>query len=90
MPVSYTHLDVYKRQELAIRLRQRVPAARIVFAPDAVIRHRVTADRERFGYFVTRCAAEGTSKAKIARMVGATATSNEQTYVCLLDTSRCV
>lgn len=67
--------------ELAIRLRQRLPQARIVFAPDATIRHRVTTDRERFGYFVTRCASEGTSKAKIAAMVGNTATSAEQAYV---------
>ncbi|WP_210443329.1 glycosyltransferase family 2 protein [Nocardioides sp. SYSU D00065] len=68
--------------ELCIRIRQGRPDARIVFEPRAVVHHRVTADRERFGYFARRTFAEGRSKATVARLVGARdALSTERSYV---------
>jgi len=57
--------------ELCIRIRQRRPAARIVYEPAASVRHRVTPERTRWDYFVARCYAEGGSKALVARHVGA-------------------
>ena len=59
--------------ELCIRLRRALPGALLLLDDRAVIRHRVPAARERFGYFRARCYAEGLSKALVTRSVGATA-----------------
>ncbi|WP_210439611.1 glycosyltransferase family 2 protein [Nocardioides xinjiangensis] len=68
--------------ELCIRIRQRRPGARIVFEPRAVVHHRVTRDRARFGYFARRTFAEGRSKATVAGLVGPRdALSTERSYV---------
>jgi GT2 family glycosyltransferase len=68
--------------ELCIRVRQRRPGARIVFEPGAVVHHRVTVERARFGYFARRTFAEGRSKARVAHLVGADdALSTERSYV---------
>ncbi len=56
--------------ELCIRIRQRHDGARIIFEPAAVVRHRVTPERTRPTYFLSRCYAEGVSKALVARHVG--------------------
>lgn len=67
--------------ELCIRLRQAVPAARIVLVPGAVVDHHVTPERHRFTYFAQRCFAEGVSKAAVAGQVGtADGLSSERTY----------
>jgi hypothetical protein len=57
--------------ELCIRIRQRRRSARIVYEPGASVRHRVTPERTRWDYFVSRCYAEGGSKALVAKHVGA-------------------
>jgi GT2 family glycosyltransferase len=68
--------------ELCIRLRQRDPHALIVLEPRARVRHRVPAERQRLGYFVSRCFAEGRSKAVVARLVGSgDGLSTERGYV---------
>lgn len=68
--------------ELCIRLRQADPHARIVYLPAAVVHHQVTADRTRIRYLLRRCFAEGTSKARVSRLVGAgDALASERTYV---------
>ncbi len=56
--------------ELAIRMRQRIPGARVVHVPSAVVAHAVPSERGRPSYFVRRCFAEGVSKAQVARAVG--------------------
>jgi hypothetical protein len=56
--------------ELAIRVRQRLTNALVLFEPAAVVRHRVSSARARPGYFFSRCFAEGRSKALVARHVG--------------------
>ena len=67
--------------ELCIRLRGVFPEAQIVFEPGAVVRHRVPTSRCSVGYFVRRCYAEGTSKARVAELVGPQdALSSEWTY----------
>jgi len=56
--------------EFCIRIGQQIPGAVLVFDEQAVITHRVRADRCRFGYYRTRCYAEGLSKALVAGHVG--------------------
>lgn len=56
--------------EFCIRVAQRRPEWTFVFEPRAVIWHRVSAERERFAYFRSRCFAEGLSKAAVTRSVG--------------------
>jgi GT2 family glycosyltransferase len=68
--------------ELCIRLRQRMPDARIVFEPAAEVGHRVGEARTRWRYLLRRCWAEGLSKAAIAGMVGRDdALSAERAYL---------
>ncbi|MGE0297346.1 glycosyltransferase family 2 protein [Pseudonocardia sp.] len=56
--------------EFCIRLAQRIPGSVFVYDAGAVIHHRVPRQRERFGYFRTRCFSEGLSKAQVTRSVG--------------------
>jgi GT2 family glycosyltransferase len=68
--------------ELSIRVLRAYPGSRIVYTPEPVVRHEVTADRVRWKYYRTRCYAEGISKAAVSRMAGADAAlSSERTYV---------
>ncbi len=57
--------------EFCIRLRQQVPGAVLLFDEQAIVWHRVRDDRRRFGYYRSRCYAEGLSKALVTRSVGA-------------------
>jgi Predicted glycosyltransferases len=57
--------------ELCIRLADRMPAARVVYVPDAAVRHFVPADRMTWRYFATRCYREGIGKATLRRIAGA-------------------
>jgi glucosyl-dolichyl phosphate glucuronosyltransferase len=67
--------------ELCIRIGQRIPGARVVFEPTAVVHHRVTEARCEWSYLVSRSHAEGISKAAISATVGAgDATSDERGY----------
>ncbi len=70
--------------EMAIRLRRGDTNGprRIVLTPDAVVHHRVSADRVRLRYFFARCHAEGMSKAVVARLQSSDlALETERTYV---------
>ena len=68
--------------ELCIRLAQKIPGARVVYEPRALVHHRVTEPRTSWHYLRTRSYAEGLSKALISRLVGASdATSVERSYV---------
>ena len=58
--------------EFCIRLAQRRPETVLMFEPDAVIHHKVTAARCTPGYLRRRCYAEGLSKALDTHSVGAT------------------
>jgi GT2 family glycosyltransferase len=57
--------------EFCIRLRQRRAGAVVWYAPGAVVFHRVRPERTTFRYFRARCRAEGASKTRVSRMVGA-------------------
>ncbi len=68
--------------ELAIRIRQRRPDARLLYDPSAVVHHHVPLQRARWRYFRARCYAEGLSKAAVSRLVGASdALAAERSYV---------
>jgi glycosyltransferase involved in cell wall biosynthesis len=56
--------------ELCIRARQHWPRRRFLYEPRARVQHRVPASRAGWGYFRSRCLAEGISKAQVARLVG--------------------
>jgi GT2 family glycosyltransferase len=49
--------------ELCLRVRGQSPELRFVHDPSAVIYHRVPRDRQRIRYLLSRCSAEGHSKA---------------------------
>jgi glucosyl-dolichyl phosphate glucuronosyltransferase len=67
--------------ELCIRIGQRLPGARVVYEPSAVVHHRVTEARCEWSYLVSRSHAEGISKAAMSRLVGqGDATSEERRY----------
>ena len=56
--------------ELSIRLSALRPHDRIVFEPAARVLHRVSAGRNRWSYFRSRCYHEGRSKAIVSRLRG--------------------
>jgi len=56
--------------ELSIRLRELRPDDRIIFEPRSRVRHRVSAGRNRWSYFRSRCYHEGRSKAVVSRLRG--------------------
>lgn len=67
--------------EFCIRLTQHMPSAVLLFDNRAKIWHRVAAERTRFGYYRSRCYAEGLSKAMVTRSVGANdGLSSERQY----------
>ncbi|MCW2811471.1 MAG: hypothetical protein JWP61_1929 [Friedmanniella sp.] len=67
--------------ELCIRATARHPGSRILFVPEARIRHHVSEDRLTWSYLRRRCFAEGVSKAAVATMVApGAALSTERTY----------
>ncbi|WP_072688125.1 glycosyltransferase family 2 protein [Rhodococcus marinonascens] len=67
--------------ELCIRIRANEPTSRLLFDPAMKVAHRVTDDRTKFRYFLSRCFHEGVSKALVSRLVGARdALNSERTY----------
>jgi glycosyltransferase involved in cell wall biosynthesis len=57
--------------EVCIRIQQRHPASLFLYDPSAAVHHLVPRNRAGWGYFRSRCYAEGQSKAHVARYVGA-------------------
>jgi glycosyltransferase involved in cell wall biosynthesis len=67
--------------ELCIRILQRSPGSVLVYEPLARVAHQVPAARGRLRYFLSRCFAEGLSKAAVARLRGrAAALATERRY----------
>ena len=68
--------------ELCIRVHQQIPGSVVWYAPDAVVHHRVRAERATLAYFRARCRAEGISKTQVARIVGSQdGLASERSYV---------
>ena len=67
--------------EFCIQLHQRSPGAVLVMEHRAKVRHYVSDNRCRFSYFISRCWAEGISKAQVAESVGGSGSlSTEHAY----------
>ena len=67
--------------EFCIRAGRAWPGSRIMLEPGLRVRHRVSEDRVRVKYFLSRCHAEGRSKAVVSKLVGAgDGLSSERTY----------
>lgn len=67
--------------ELSIRATQRWPDKKFLYEPHAYIHHRIPAKRAAWQYFLSRCYAEGLSKATISKYVGTQdSLSSERTY----------
>ena len=67
--------------ELCIRIHQVTPQSRLIYDPAIIVHHRVPATRSNWGYFRSRCFAEGFSKALISQFVGANdGLSSERSY----------
>ncbi|MGW8353093.1 glycosyltransferase family 2 protein [Streptomyces wedmorensis] len=68
--------------ELCLRIAARRPGAVLLHEPAAAVRHRVPAARGTWAYFVSRCYAEGLSKAQVARLGGThAALASERAYL---------
>jgi glycosyltransferase involved in cell wall biosynthesis len=68
--------------EFCIRLTQRSPGTVLVMDHRSVIYHFVSDKRCRFSYFLSRCYAEGISKAQVTASVGSSdGLANERAYV---------
>ncbi len=57
--------------EFCIRVGQRWPQGILLYEPQAKVYHRVLTSRARWSYFLSRCYAEGLSKALVVHSVGA-------------------
>lgn len=68
--------------EICIRARREIPGSKVLHVPDAVVHHRVAADRLTPRYFFHRCWSEGLSKAAVAGLVGSDAAlASERRYM---------
>ena len=67
--------------ELCIRLTSLIGGEPIRLVPSARVGHDVAAQRFTMSYLVKRCFAEGRSKARVRKMVGASALSAESAHV---------
>jgi hypothetical protein len=68
--------------EFCIRLRQKSPGALLVMEHRAMVYHFVPEKRCRFSYYLSRCYAEGLSKALVTANVGSSdGLSSERAYV---------
>lgn len=68
--------------EWCIRAAQCWPQGVFLYQPRARVSHRVPSERTRWRYFCARCYAEGLSKARVSRYVGARdGLSSERSYV---------
>ncbi len=79
----YTRPLGCEETELCIRAVQNWPNSILLYKPSARVYHRVTANRVRWSYFLTRCYSEGLSKALVARFVGTKdGLASERVYTC--------
>jgi glycosyltransferase involved in cell wall biosynthesis len=68
--------------EFAIRVRQTRPGSVVLHVPGARVDHHIPAERATWRYFVSRCWAEGVSKARVSALVGSgDGLSAERSYV---------
>lgn len=56
--------------ELCLRILDQTPRARMMYAPDAAVGHRVGVEELTLRHFLRRCHAEGRSKAAVSTLAG--------------------
>lgn len=67
--------------EACIRVQREKPGVQVIYEPLAAVHHSVPTDRMSVSYFVSRCEAEGRSKAMVASFVGSQlGLSSERSY----------
>jgi glucosyl-dolichyl phosphate glucuronosyltransferase len=69
--IGKRHAGGCEETELCIRARQCWPQSVFLYQPQALVFHRVPANRTSWRYFRSRCYVEGLAKAAMARLVGA-------------------
>src|SRR5450759_1016480 len=68
--------------EFCIRLSRTYPSSKLLFDPNASVSHAVPVARGTWRYFRSRCYMEGRSKARVARLAGASrALKSERSYI---------
>ncbi len=68
--------------ELSLRVKEAFPDGIILYDPQVMVEHRVTAERTSTRYFAQRCFAEGLSKSIVASLAGTeSGLSSERTYL---------
>ena len=67
--------------DLALRISEAIPGARIVQRPASCVHHKVTPERMEFRYFTRRCWLEGRSKGQTTDRHGTSALGVELAYV---------
>lgn len=77
----FNHYAGDEETEFCIRASSHLPGNIWLYVASAVVHHRVSVDRTRFGYFLWRCYDEGLGKASLARLHHSSqALSSEKTY----------
>ena len=69
--------------EFCIRAKQRYPHRKFLYQPQASIYHFIPIQRATWHYFLTRCYAEGLSKAVVTRYVGAKDSLSSESFYTL-------
>lgn len=70
--------------EVCLRLERAHGSGRLVFIPDARVRHHIPAARIGLEALVRRCVSEGSSKGRLRRLYGRTALGPERAYAMKL------
>jgi glycosyltransferase involved in cell wall biosynthesis len=66
--------------EFCIRIGRRWPGPAVLYDPAIRVRHHVPRERAHWRYFLSRCYAEGQSKAVVVALAGGSALSTETNY----------
>ncbi len=78
---SAPRMSTAEETEFCIRVHAQRPDTHWLYAPDAVVFHRVPPYRVTFAYFLSRCWIEGKGKAELSHLTGrSTALSSERAY----------
>lgn len=77
----FQHYAGDEETEFCIRVAQQFPGKAWLYAPAAIVQHRVSPERTRWAYFAWRCYDEGLGKASLVRLHSVkTGLSSERTY----------
>jgi hypothetical protein len=78
--IRFTNSETHET-EFCIRAQAKLRGGRFVYVPEAKIEHKVPAARLTWGYYRSRCMAEGLSKAYLSTLTATGSLSTEREYV---------